>query len=95
MAEASSPRSDSQAAIKALGNCRINSRLVWDQLARKGSLHPLIGPEPACGISETVVCMLSGTGCAGNTMNTGCPLQDKNMQRVFSFSPLPKELLSF
>jgi hypothetical protein len=25
-----------------------------DQLARRGSLHPFIGPEPACGISERV-----------------------------------------
>jgi hypothetical protein len=23
-----------------------------DQLAKIGSLHPFIGPEPACGISE-------------------------------------------
>jgi ribonuclease HI len=75
--------SNSQAVIKALDNCRIHSRLIWDyhqslmtlaesnkvhflwvpghkgiegneiadQLARKGSLHPFIRPEPACGIS--------------------------------------------
>jgi ribonuclease HI len=76
--------SDSQAAIKALHKCRINSKLVWDcilvtlvdhnkvqliwvpghegiegnesadQLAKRGSLHPFIGPEPPCGISEKV-----------------------------------------
>jgi hypothetical protein len=78
--------SDSQAAIKALGNHQITSKLVWDchqsliqlarhkkvqlilvpshegiagnetadQLARTGSEHPFIGPEPACGISVEV-----------------------------------------
>jgi hypothetical protein len=78
--------SDSQATIKALGNCKIYSRLVWDcyqslmtlavcnkehlmwvpgqrgihgneiadQLAKMGSLHPFIGPEPACGIYANV-----------------------------------------
>jgi hypothetical protein len=78
--------SDSQAAIKSLDKCRINSKLVWncrqslvtlaehnkvklvwvpghegikgnesaDQLAKRGSLHPFIGPEPVCGISERV-----------------------------------------
>jgi hypothetical protein len=25
-----------------------------DELAKRGSLHPFIGPEPACGISERV-----------------------------------------
>jgi hypothetical protein len=75
-----------QAAVKALDNFQINSKLVWDchqflvklaehnrlqlvwvqghmgidgnetadQLARQGSLHPLIGPEPAFGISAKV-----------------------------------------
>jgi ribonuclease HI len=78
--------SDSQAAIKALNNFQINSKLVWDchqslmrlaehnrvqliwvpghlgidgnekadQLARQGSSRPLIGPEPALGISTKV-----------------------------------------
>jgi hypothetical protein len=78
--------SDSQAAIKALDNCKIYLRLFWDchqslmtlavhnkvhlmwvlghrgihdndmvdQLAKIGSLHPFIGPEPACGIYSNV-----------------------------------------
>jgi hypothetical protein len=78
--------SDGQAAIKALDNSQINSKLVWDchqslmqlpkhnrvqpiwvpghgdvednetsnQLAKLGSECPLIGPEPACGISSGI-----------------------------------------
>jgi ribonuclease HI len=36
------------------GHKGIESNEIADQLARRGSLHPFIGPEPACGISKTV-----------------------------------------
>jgi hypothetical protein len=34
------------------GHKGIESNEIVDQLARKGSLHPFIGPEPTCGISD-------------------------------------------
>jgi ribonuclease HI len=56
---------DSQAAIKALCNHQMTSKLVpghegiagnetADQLAKTGSEHPFRGPEPGCGISVKV-----------------------------------------
>jgi hypothetical protein len=36
------------------GHKGIEGNETADQLAKRGSLHPLIGPEPACGISERV-----------------------------------------
>lgn len=33
----------------------IDGNEITDQLAREGFLHPLIGPEAACGISAAVV----------------------------------------
>jgi ribonuclease HI len=39
--------------LKVLGHKDNESNGTADQLARRGPLLQLIGPEPACGISET------------------------------------------
>jgi hypothetical protein len=44
-----------------------------DQLARTGSEHLFIGPEPACGISVGVAKKAVGTGLAENTKNSENP----------------------
>jgi hypothetical protein len=36
------------------GHKGIDGNEIVDQLAKMGSLHPFIGPEPACGISGRV-----------------------------------------
>jgi hypothetical protein len=36
------------------GHKGIESNETVDQLAKRSSLHPFIGPEPACGISDKV-----------------------------------------
>jgi hypothetical protein len=38
----------------ALGHKGVEGNEITDHLARRGSLHPVIGPGPACGISERV-----------------------------------------
>jgi hypothetical protein len=77
------------------GHNGIEENEIADQLARKGSLHLFIGPEPTCGISGRV---------------SGCDIRDwmcrehqeywkstpgKNKQRASTLSPLPKQRLSF
>jgi ribonuclease HI len=44
-----------------------------DKLARTGSEHPFIGPEPACGISVGVAKKAVTTVLADNTKNIGNP----------------------
>jgi hypothetical protein len=36
------------------GHREIEGNLIVSHLARTGSGHPLIGPEPSCGISERI-----------------------------------------
>jgi hypothetical protein len=37
-----------------LGHKGVVGNEIADQLAKRGSLHPFIGPEPACGVSDKV-----------------------------------------
>jgi hypothetical protein len=39
--------------------------------------------------------VLSGTGCSGNTRNTGSPLQDKTNAESFLFMPSAKRTVEF
>jgi hypothetical protein len=41
--------------LRTCGNWGIDENEIADQLARQGSSHPLIGPQPAFGISARVV----------------------------------------
>jgi ribonuclease HI len=57
-----------------LGHKGTKDNETADQLARTVSLHPFIGPKPACGISETA----AGQATRDWTINKSCPCQDKN-----------------
>ncbi|KAJ8981752.1 hypothetical protein NQ317_004932 [Molorchus minor] len=97
--------SDSQAALKALTNPKVTSRLVWecqkelenladhnrvtllwepghskiqgnekaDELARKGSSTPFIGPEPALGVSKPARLQETDKSSRGSPDRTLCP----------------------
>jgi hypothetical protein len=74
------------------GHKGIDSNEIADQLARKGSLHPFIGPKPTCDISGELQGVLSGAGCTGNTKNIGSPFQDN---KGFSAGPSAKMIAEF
>jgi hypothetical protein len=61
-----------------------------DQLARAGSEHPFIGPEPACGISIGVA-KKAVRDWPDRNQNTGNPQLDSNRQRDLYQDPLPEE----
>jgi hypothetical protein len=52
-----------------------------DQLARTGSEHSFIGPEPACGISIGVAKAAVVTGRTEITKNNWNPQLDSNRKR--------------
>jgi hypothetical protein len=72
----------------------IDGNEISDQLARQGSSHPLIGPEPALGISAKVAGGLSETGRVGNTRSIGSPYMDKGRLRAFLKNSLQEKLVN-
>jgi hypothetical protein len=65
------------------GHMGIDGNQIADQLARQGSSHPLIGPEPALGISAKVARRVIRDWMSRNTRNTGSPYVDKGRLRAF------------
>jgi hypothetical protein len=62
-----------------------------DQLARTGSQHPFIGPEPACGISIGVAKKAVRDWMNRNQKNFGSQQLDSERQRDLYYGPLPEE----
>jgi hypothetical protein len=61
------------------------------QLARTGSEHPLIGPEPFAASQLELPRKRSGTGQTEIIKNIGNPQLDSNRQRDLYQDPLPEE----
>jgi hypothetical protein len=66
---------------------RFEGNETADCIARQATLHPLIGPEPAFGISARVA---RGTGQVGSTSSIDSPFMNKSRLRVFLKDPLLK-----
>jgi hypothetical protein len=62
-----------------------------DQLARAGTEHLFIGPEPACGISIGVAKKAVRDWKNRNTKNIGNPHLESNRQMDLYQGPLPEE----
>jgi ribonuclease HI len=57
--------------ISVSGQDGIEGNGTADKLAKLGAECPLIGPEPACGISARIARMLSGAGHTDAINNSG------------------------
>jgi hypothetical protein len=56
---------------------------------KQGLVHPLVRPEPACGISDRVS---RRAGCVESIRNTGSAPQDKDRHRASFLSSFPRGL---
>jgi hypothetical protein len=66
---------------------------ITDQLARTGSEHPFIEPDPAYGMSETSCQAVHEMLWEQTpTQQTGSPHRDKNMQKVSFRDPSQERL---
>jgi hypothetical protein len=80
--------------VRVPGIMGIGGNEMGDELARQGSLHPLIGCKAALGISEKIPrgvirCCISRVG---NSRSIGSPFVDKGRLWFFLKDPLLKEL---
>jgi ribonuclease HI len=75
------------------GHMRIDGNEVADQLARQGSSHPFIGPDPALGISAKVARGVIRAGRVGNTRSIGSSYVDKDRLRTFLKKKLGNSLI--
>jgi hypothetical protein len=75
-----------------LGHIGTDANRIDGQLARQGSAHPLIRPEPALVTSATFAKGVIRGGQAGNTRSIGSPFINAGRLRAFLKDPLLKEL---
>jgi hypothetical protein len=69
--------------ICVLGKTGIDGNETADQLARQRSLHPLIRPEPALGISAKGASAVVWNGRAENLRSIGRPYVDRGWLTAF------------
>jgi hypothetical protein len=70
----------------------INGNEIADELARQGSLHPLIGPEHALGIFAKVVRAVIKDWTSRKYEEHCSPYVGKGKLRAFLRNPLQKDM---